>query len=241
MKFDKLKINLYDGAFLLSHIPFQLDLKKTAERFRISPESDEFHILEDILKKAEEVGIPKAVYRTGYIEKKTEESVFINGTEFKSRVLRVNLEDAHRVFLYVITCGMEIEDWSKSYNDPFFAYIVDYVKEAVLGCAVSFFFNYIKDTYKLSKFSKMAPGSLKDWPIEQQRSLFDTIGDVEKTAGVILKDSFLMVPSKSVSGIIFPTEISFESCMLCPREKCPSRRSPYNSTLYNKRYNLSHP
>jgi len=150
--------------------------------------------------------------------------------------LRVNLENTERVFLYVITCGKEIDDWSKSYNDPFFSYILDYIKESVLGYAVNFFFNYIKETYKLKKFSKMAPGSLNDWPIEQQRKLFDTIGNVEKTAGVILTDSFLMVPSKSVSGIIFPTEITFESCMLCPREKCSSRRAPYNSSLYDRRY-----
>jgi len=240
MKFNKLKVSSNNNVFLISSIPFHLDLEKTAEKFRISPESKEFHTLEDMLEKAQEVGIPKALYRVGYIDKRIEESIFINGTEFKSRVLRVNLEDADRVFLYVITCGMEIEEWSKSYNDPFFAYIVDYIKESVLGCAVSFFFNYIRKTYKLSKFSKMAPGSLKDWPIEQQRQLFDTIGDVEKAAGVILKESFLMVPSKSVSGIIFPTEVSFESCILCPREKCPSRRASYNSTLYNERYSISH-
>lgn len=232
----KLNISSHNGPFLISGIPFHLELEKIAEKFRISPESDEFHILNDVIKKSERIGVPKAVYKIGYIENRTEDSVIINGTEFKSRVLRVNFENTERVFLYVITCGREIDDWSKLYNDPFFNYILDYVKETVLGCAVNFFFNYIKETYKLKKFSKMAPGSLMDWPIEQQKQLFDTIGNVEKTAGVILTDSFLMVPSKSVSGVIFPTEITFESCMLCPREKCPSRRAPYSSTLYNKRY-----
>lgn len=43
-----------------------------------------------------------------------------------------------------------------------------------------------------------------------------------------------MVPVKSVSGIFFPTEIKFESCQLCPREVCISRRAPYTPLLVNK-------
>ncbi|MCX8082651.1 MAG: vitamin B12 dependent methionine synthase [bacterium] len=235
---DKLIITSKDGLFLLSCIPFRFVLEDIAQKFKIFPNSNEFSILKNMLREAEEIAIPKAVYKIGYIDKKTESSVVINGIEFQSRVLRVNLEDAERVFLYVITCGRELDNWSKKYTDPFFSYITDYVKELILRSTINFFFDYIKDTYKIPKFSKMAPGSLNDWPIQQQRKLFETIGDVENTAGVILTDSFLMIPSKSVSGIIFPAEITFESCMLCPREKCPSRRAPYNSSLCDEKYKL---
>ncbi|MDD3725802.1 MAG: vitamin B12 dependent-methionine synthase activation domain-containing protein [Candidatus Ratteibacteria bacterium] len=233
---DKPTITSKDGLFLLSGIPFHLEMEKIVEKFRIPDKSDEFSFLKDMLQEAEKTGVPKAVYRTGYIDSRSEDGVVINGIEFKSRVLRVNLQDSERVFMYVVSCGQELEKWSKSYTDPFFSYITDYIKESVLHSAINFFFDYIKEIYNVPKFSKMAPGSLKDWPIEQQRKLFDAIGDVEGTAGVVLTDSFLMVPSKSVSGIIFPTEVTFESCMLCPREKCPSRRAPYNSSLYNSRY-----
>jgi len=44
------------------------------------------------------------------------------------------------------------------------------------------------------------------------------------------------VPVKSVSGIMFPTEMSFESCGLCPREVCPGRRAAYDPGLWEKRY-----
>jgi hypothetical protein len=56
--------------------------------------------------------------------------------------------------------------------------------------------------------------------------------------GVRLTDSCLMMPTKSVSGIRFPTETSFESCQLCPRDDCPGRRAPYDSGLYDRRYRL---
>jgi len=77
----------------------------------------------------------------------------------------------------------------------------------------------------------MAPGSLVDWPIEEQAPLFKLLGDVENSIGVKLTDSLLMLPAKSISGIYFPTEVSFFSCQLCPRQRCESRKAKYDPGL----------
>ncbi len=45
-----------------------------------------------------------------------------------------------------------------------------------------------------------------------------------------------MVPTKSVSGILFPAEESFASCQLCPRENCPNRRAPYDPELFDRKF-----
>ena len=82
----------------------------------------------------------------------------------------------------------------------------------------------------------MSPGSLADWPLQEQRQLFTILGNTWDTVGVRLTDSLLMVPIKSVSGIRFPTESSFESCQLCPRAQCPGRRAPYDAGLYDLKY-----
>ena len=82
----------------------------------------------------------------------------------------------------------------------------------------------------------MSPGSLADWPLEQQRALFAVLGDTEGLIGVRLAESCLMIPTKSVSGMRFPTETSFESCQLCPRAVCPGRRAPYDKGLYDRKY-----
>jgi len=37
-----------------------------------------------------------------------------------------------------------------------------------------------------------------------------------------------MIPNKSVSGLFFPTEVPFESCMVCRRPHCPGRKAPYD-------------
>jgi hypothetical protein len=77
----------------------------------------------------------------------------------------------------------------------------------------------------------MSPGSLSDWPIEQQRPFFSLFDDVEEAIGVKLAKNLLMIPQKSISGIYFPTEVSFYSCQLCPRERCPSRQAGYDEKL----------
>ena len=82
----------------------------------------------------------------------------------------------------------------------------------------------------------MAPGSgaADIWPITQQKQLFSIFDNVEDLIGVKLTDKYLMLPIKSVSGIFFQTETTFETCQLCLRESCIRRRSPYDADLDRK-------
>jgi hypothetical protein len=82
----------------------------------------------------------------------------------------------------------------------------------------------------------MNPGSLTDWPLDEQRQLFDLLGDTQELAGVCLTESLLMLPTKSVSGILFETESRFESCQLCPRVRCRARGAPYEPGLMESKY-----
>jgi hypothetical protein len=90
----------------------------------------------------------------------------------------------------------------------------------------------------VATLSTMNPGSLADWPLAQQRVLFALLGNTEAAIGVSLTPSLLMTPTKSVSGIAFPTEGSFASCQLCPRKACPNRRAPYDPGLKERKYGL---
>jgi hypothetical protein len=82
----------------------------------------------------------------------------------------------------------------------------------------------------------MSPGSgdVDVWPIEQQKQLFGIFGDTQALIGVRLTDSCLMVPNKSVSGIRFPTEITFRACRLCHRENCRGRSAPFDEALWKE-------
>ena len=221
---------------ILDNIPVEFDVNALLSSVHIKPESrhakDITHLIETLRPEIK----PKAIYRVSYIHAKHDNAVDIDGVQFTSRVLRINLDEVERVFPFIATCGTEIEELSQQYDDILYQYVLDALKERVLRKAGMYLREHILTTYLPGKISTMNPGSLKDWPLKEQRQLFSLFDDVKDAIGVELTKSFLMYPVKSVSGIIFPTEVTFESCQLCPREDCPSRRSPYDETLWKTKY-----
>ncbi|MDI6784868.1 MAG: vitamin B12 dependent-methionine synthase activation domain-containing protein, partial [bacterium] len=136
----------------------------------------------------------------------------------------------------VATCGRELEDWSNTIEDPLHRFWADAIKEEALEIGFTAINEHLVKTFHPGKSATMSPGSLPDWPITEQRNLFSLLGDTQTSIGVQLTESMLMLPTKSISGIRFPTEVDFESCQLCPREVCLGRRVPYNKDLFEKRY-----
>jgi hypothetical protein len=163
------------------------------------------------------------------LEKKEENAIVVEGTTLSSRILRLNVEKTHRVFVGVATCGSEIAEWSDAFDDTLEKYWVDTLMEYALKVANTALDNDIQSTYRPGgQLSSMCPGSLEDWPVSEQRYVFDLIGEEARGIGVELLESMLMMPLKSLSRIIFPSETTFYACQLCPIEKCPSRRVPYD-------------
>ncbi len=223
-------------AEVLDDIPFEIELPGLLEQLRVRPGSDDADAVARLAEAARAVARPKAACRPAYVEDRAERDVVIAGVTFTSRVLRVNLHEAHRVFATIATCGMELEHWSRSVHDVFERYWADAIKARALSAARRALAEHIERTHRPGQTSEMSPGSLADWPMPQQRPLFALLGAGVAAVGVELTDSFLMVPGKSVTGLLFPTEVRFESCQLCPRENCPGRRAPYDQDLYARRY-----
>ncbi len=221
---------------IIDHIPFQIDLENLKKTLHIKESSPFLKDLLSLVGEAEKIGRPKALYRMAFIDGKGEDYVAVEGVKFKSRILRVNLEKAQRVFPYLVTCGLEMENWANQISDVLKRFWAETIKEMAMRFAHTVMEEHLTGHYKPGKLSRMSPGSLADWPIQEQRPLFKILGNTEDMVGVRLTESLLMVPTKSVSGMRFPTEESFESCQLCPREECPNRRAPYDPDLYDRRY-----
>jgi len=117
-------------------------------------------------------------------------------------------------------------------------YWADKIKEMALRSAVEKGIADINKRYDPGKTSYMSPGSIEDWPLSEQEGLFSLLGNPESAIGVELTDSFLMLPPKTVSRIMFATEKAYENCQLCPRDGCPNRRAPYEADLYEKDYEV---
>jgi hypothetical protein len=142
-----------------------------------------------------------------------------------------------RVFPYLATCGPELDDIPIARDDVFGQFCRDTLKEMALHAAIGQLVAHLKEAYSVDHLVSMNPGSgdIDVWPIEQQRELFGFFGGAAESIGVILTDSCLMVPNKSVSGLFYPSEDGFQSCQLCHRERCPARRAPFDPHLWEER------
>ena len=226
-------------SIILDHIPFQIDPDALMTTLRLKASAGHVAEIERLAQTAQRIGRPKGMYKVAYIEAKGEDFIDLGGPVFTSRVLRVNVEQAHKVFPYIVTCGMELHEWARSIDDLLQRFWAEAIGEMALRSAVRFLEKHLTEQYQFSQLSRMNPGSLADWPLEEQRVLFELLGDTQAAIGVRLTDSLLMVPTKSVSGVWFPTEESFASCQLCPREDCRGRRAPYDKDLFDRKYRVT--
>jgi len=187
--------------------------------------------IEAFLEVAKPLISAQAVYRVCYIEEKLEEAVIIDGIRFSSRILRRNLEKVGRVFPYVITIGSGLEQKADASKDLLEKYYLDQIGNIALSKARKHLEDCLRSKFALDGLSYMSPGSLADWPIQEQQPLFSILKGAEVSIGVRLTESLLMIPRKSVSGIYFPSEVTFYSCQLCPRQHCEGRKARFDENL----------
>jgi len=218
---------------VLDNFPVELSLEKTLERLKLNEGRSQTLGVEDVFKTAAVLIHTRAIYGVAYVSKCSLGKIEIDGIEFRSRVLAKNLERIERVFPYVLTIGDSLENTARSSESMTRRLVLETVGDLALGSGLEHVQRHISEQYGLETTSNMGPGQL-DWPIEQQRELFSLLGHVKDAIGVTLTGSLMMVPRKSISGIIFPTEETFISCQLCQRNKCPSRKAPFDRALSEK-------
>jgi hypothetical protein len=136
-----------------------------------------------------------------------------------------------RVFPFVITLGEQVEGRLTSEKDFLKRYYLNTIANVALQDVLQSLCTCQENAYQVQQLSYMNPGSLQDWTIDQQRPLFDLLGDVQEAIGVNLTPNMLMYPSKTESGIFFPTEVTFFSCQLCPNKECPPRKAAFDAKL----------
>jgi len=219
---------------ILNEIPFSLDAVQLMKQAPVEPGSDDAKELRALMAAAMEVGKPRAAYTVSFVDGRAGDTVVIGGISFTSRTLSRNLASSERIFPMVATCGREMDEKSPARGDMLKEFWWDLIKTHLLGAANSQLSDHLHRRFRLGKTAIMRPGSgdASVWPIEQQRGLFALLGNVEQAIGVRLTDSFLMIPNKTVSGVLFPTEVDFRSCEVCHRENCPSRHAAFNKELW---------
>ena len=221
----------------IDNIPVQLDSEDILKKLHMDKKKTVKNDIQELIDLAKSIMAPRAIYGIAYISDKGRDTVSVNTTTFTSHVLSTNLASVGRFFPYVVTIGKELEEKCKSMK-LLKQYCLEEIGNITLRTARKYLEDYLKSEYKLTLLSSMSPGRLADWPLSEQKLLFSLLGDVEELLGVSLTDSMMMIPRKSVSGLYFPTELHFESCQLCPRERCEGRKAPYDAELV-KSYSTS--
>ena len=218
---------------ILKNISVSLNLDIVRKKLHMKPDSDLAQVRK-LVDTVQQFIEPSAIYNVCYIEEKLENSVVAGGLRLSSRVLRKNLDRAERIFPYVITLGTKLGEKQNACNDLLENYYLDCIGNLALTSVRKQLKKHLQSKFALEKLSSMAPGSLPDWPIEEQEPLFKLVGDVETSISVRLTRNLLMIPAKSISGFYFPTEVSFYSCQLCPRKRCESRKAKYDESIAKK-------
>ena len=182
--------------------------------------------LKELMDEADKIARPVALFGVCSVE----EDAVVNGIRIPSELAVEKLGGRNRCFPYIATCGRELEAWSERYKGDYLAeFWADEVKKKFLWHITQETLKHFKEEYRTAgHLAAINPGSLERWPVSGQQELFAILGGrefVRETIGVIYTDSFLMLPSKTVSGISFESEVFYENCQHCPLERCPNRRA----------------
>lgn len=201
-----------------------------ALKIPLDDEREETDIVRDLIEEAQKIARPKTLWKPLAVEA-GEGFVKLDGHTFTEPLIVEKFSSLPVVFAYVNTCGTELDDWSKLHADPLEEYIADGIKVFYLGKIGAAFHRFLQsEVFEGKTFSSLNPGSLGAWPISGQADLFACLGDVEEKIGVTLMPSFLMVPTKSGSGIFFESDGEYHNCTYCPRITCPNRRAPFSGS-----------
>jgi len=220
---------------LLDRIPLSLDVQELKTILRLRENPRRLERLGEMVSQAQDLARPKAIFRMAPIDEVGEDTVTVAGVAFRSRLLKTNLKDVGRVFPFAATCGVELDQWSHGFEGPLEGFWADTIKEHVLLKAMEYVVPHVSEVYAAGPVALMNPGSLPDWPLEQQLPLMSLLGDVEGQTGIRFSPNLVMFPTKSLTGIIFSTDTSYENCMLCTNLDCPRRRAEFDAELYREK------
>ncbi|MFA7672773.1 MAG: hypothetical protein WCY62_02835 [Clostridia bacterium] len=212
-----------------------LNKKAIMEKLRIDEgDTEEF---DEIFDKCMSVAVPKYLFDKKEITEFFEDSVNVEGDVIKSRIATGNLKNCGYVYPYLCTCGREVYDYANTIDDTFLRYWADMIMQEMVFVAIKFMHEDVIKEYGIRKSASINPGSTVDWHISGQTALFSMLKGMVSETGIELTPSYLMLPQKSTSGIIYESDEDYVNCQYCKRVKCPSRRKEYSGYLEEKQIN----
>lgn len=157
-------------------------------------------LIDECVKEIYQIASPKAVYLESSIEFLEDDTVRFDFMTVKSHSITVNLKKCKRAYVFSATLGIEIDRAIEKYSKILQSKASVY--HAVGSVLIEAFCNYVNETLvaDLKATRRFSPG-YGDLSLDCQRDILRAL-DAERKIGIILSDSLLMSPSKSVTAII---------------------------------------
>ncbi len=166
-----------------------------------------------------------------------QKSVVISNIFFNTeQIVTYQLGEIEKVAVFVLTAGYEIDKWIKELNsngETLLSYLADITASELAEKIADILHDYISSKmkiYGLNVTNRFSPGYC-NWNVSEQHKLFSLLPD--NFCDIKLTESALMVPSKSISGIIGIGKKAKWDNYLC--EKCGVKDCTYRIKVILKR------
>lgn len=157
----------------------------------------------------------------------TGDSIIVeNETLLIDHIIASSLKRCDSIAIFIATCGDKPELFSKKHlgkGNSLEGYIIDIIASEMAEGITEFLHRKLENSVALDNLkvtNRFSPGYCK-WPVNEQQKLFRLMAG--NTSGVSLTESSLMIPIKSVSGIIgIGTDAEFKryACTYCEMDQC---------------------
>ena len=218
VKFDDLSINLKDVYSLMGYGSH-------------TPDDTTSELINDTLLQLESKLRPYCSYVIKTGKEVNMEQIQIDGLLFTpGKIITHALVHAEYYAIFAVTLGEEFDHYSnqlKQKGDVVNVFVADSIGSVLAEACVSF----LKDRLELESSSKKmkitnsySPGYC-DWRLSEQKKIFQLLSAINTK--IDLTDSCLMIPIKSVTGIIAvgkDVKKKFYSCDICKMKGCIMRK-----------------
>ena len=189
-------------------------------------------LIEECVRELTAAASPKSISRVYPLELLDHDTIDFTVFKTRSRNLSRNLADCEQVILFAATLGAGVDVLLHKYTKLQMSKAV--IMQAAAAAMIEEYCDEenrkLKQEYedrKLYLRPRFSPG-YGDFPLECQRNI-TTVLETPKRIGIMLTDSLLMTPSKSVTAVMGvsgkPYRCEIKGCESCVKTDCAYRRN----------------
>lgn len=183
--------------------------------------------ISSLISQGREKARPLILFRRIAVEKDAEGNISIEAVPLEGDLAKTNLADSTEAFLFIASCGFELQQWYDSLEDRLDHSVAGLISDRALEVALTEFVSTTRSHLSAKNLSIMTPGSVSGWPISELDKIFHFLGDAAEEKGISLGSEYRMSPSRTVSGILFGGEKKFISCDHCNMKNCSLKESGF--------------